>query len=70
MLRASRAFMFSHGLRPRSQPGHHIVIIEFIAQHLVKKHAGLLTVFGRPRPNAHDRHAMGMPSALREVISA
>jgi uncharacterized protein (UPF0332 family) len=49
MLRASLAFMFSHGLRPRSQPGHHIVIIEFVGQHLAKKHAGLLTVFDRLR---------------------
>ena len=49
MLRASLAFMFSHGLRPRSQPGHHIVIIEFVAQHHGKKHAGLLTVFDRLR---------------------
>lgn len=49
MLRASLAFMFSHGSRPRSQPGHHIVIIEFVAQHLGKKHAGLITVFDRLR---------------------
>ena len=49
MLRASLAFMFSHGLRPRSQPGHHIVMIEFVAQHLGKKHTGLLTVFDRLR---------------------
>lgn len=41
--------MFSHGLRPRSQPGHHIVIIEFVGQHLDKKHAGLLAVFDRLR---------------------
>jgi uncharacterized protein (UPF0332 family) len=49
MLRASLAFMFSHGLRPRSQPGHHMVIIEFVGQHLDKKNAGLLTVFDRLR---------------------
>jgi hypothetical protein len=49
MLRASLAFMFSHRLRPRSQPAHHIVIIEFVAQHLDKKHAGLLTLFDRLR---------------------
>jgi hypothetical protein len=41
--------MFSHGLRPRSQPGHHIVIIEFVAQHLDKKHAELLTLSDRLR---------------------
>lgn len=49
MLRASLAFMFSHGLRPRSQPGHHVVIMEFAAQHLDKKHAALLTIFDRLR---------------------
>jgi hypothetical protein len=29
MLKASLGFMFSRGFRPRSQPGHHIAIIEF-----------------------------------------
>jgi len=49
MLRASFAFMFSHGVRPRSQPGHHIVIIDFVRQRIDKKHAGLMTVFDRLR---------------------
>jgi hypothetical protein len=30
MLRASLGCMFSHGLRARSQPDHHIAIIEFV----------------------------------------
>jgi hypothetical protein len=30
MLKASLGFMFSHGFRARSQPGHHIAIIEFV----------------------------------------
>jgi len=30
MLKASPGFMFSHGFRARSQPGHHIAIIEFV----------------------------------------
>jgi hypothetical protein len=30
MLKASLAFMFSHGFRARSQPGHHIAIIDFV----------------------------------------
>jgi uncharacterized protein (UPF0332 family) len=49
MLKASLGFMFSHGLRARSQPGHHIAIIEFVRARFVKKHAALLTVFDRMR---------------------
>jgi uncharacterized protein (UPF0332 family) len=49
MLKASIGFMFSHGFRARSQPGHHIAIIEFARSHLDKKHAGLLIVFDRLR---------------------
>ncbi|HTZ97679.1 MAG TPA: hypothetical protein VMB18_14855 [Terriglobales bacterium] len=49
MLKASLGFMFSHGFRARSQPGHHIAIIEFVQSHLEKKHAGLLVVFDRLR---------------------
>ena len=49
MLKASLGFMFSYGLRARSQPGHHIAIIEFVRQRLDKKHSALLTVFDRLR---------------------
>jgi hypothetical protein len=49
MLKASLGFMFSHASRVRSQPGHHIAIIEFVRAHIDKKHAGLLTVFDRLR---------------------
>ena len=49
MLRASLGFMFSHGFRARSQPGHHIAIIEFVRARIDAKHAGLLTVFDRLR---------------------
>jgi uncharacterized protein (UPF0332 family) len=49
MLKASLGFMFSHGFRARSQPGHHIAIIDFVQAHIDKKHAGLLTVFDRLR---------------------
>jgi hypothetical protein len=48
-LKASLGFMFSHGFRARSQPGHHIAIIEFVRSRLDKKHSGLLTVFDRLR---------------------
>jgi len=49
MLKASLGFMFSHGFRTRSQPGHHIAIIDFVRARLDKKFAGLLTVFDRLR---------------------
>jgi hypothetical protein len=45
MLKASLGFMFSHGFRARSQPGHHIAIIDFVRSRIDKKHAGLLVVF-------------------------
>jgi len=31
MLKASLGFMFSHGFRARSQPGHHIAIVDLFA---------------------------------------
>src|SRR5580692_12139433 len=49
MLKASLGFMFSHGFRARSQPGHHIAIIDFVQSRIDKKHAGLLIVFDRLR---------------------
>ena len=49
MLRASLGFMFSHGFRARSQPGHHIAIIDFVRARVDARHAGLLTVFDRLR---------------------
>jgi ADP-ribose pyrophosphatase YjhB (NUDIX family) len=41
--------MFSYGFRARSQPGHHIAIIDFVRARIDKKHASLLTVFDRLR---------------------
>ena len=38
MLKASLGFMFSHGFRARSQPGHHIAIIEFVRARISKKY--------------------------------
>ncbi|MGA8761874.1 MAG: hypothetical protein WB562_03210 [Candidatus Sulfotelmatobacter sp.] len=49
MLKAPLGFMFSHGFRARSQPEHHIAIIEFVRSRVGKKHAGLLIVFDRLR---------------------
>jgi len=49
MLKASLGFMFSHGFRARSQPGHHIAIIDFVQSRIDKKHAGLLIIVDRLR---------------------
>jgi hypothetical protein len=49
MLKASLGFMFSHGFRARSQPGHHIAIIDFVRARIDKKHAGLMSAFDRLR---------------------
>ncbi len=49
MLKASLGFMFSHGFRARSQPGHHIAIIDFVRARIDKKRAGLITAFDRLR---------------------
>ena len=49
MLKASLGFMFSHGFRARSQPGHHIATIDFVRARVDKKHAGLIMVFDRLR---------------------
>jgi uncharacterized protein (UPF0332 family) len=49
MLKASLGFMFSHGFRARSQPGHHMAIIDFVRSRIDKKHSALLTVFDRLR---------------------
>jgi uncharacterized protein (UPF0332 family) len=49
MLKASLGFMFSYGFRARSQPGHHIAIIDFVRARIDKKHSALLAVFDRLR---------------------
>jgi uncharacterized protein (UPF0332 family) len=49
MLKSSLGFMFSYGFRARSQPGHHIAIIDFVRTRLDKKYTSLLTVFDRLR---------------------
>lgn len=49
MLKAALGFMLSHGLRPRSQPGHHAVIIEFVQHGLGPDHRQLCNLFDRMR---------------------
>ena len=45
MLKASLGFMFSHGFRARSQPGHHIAIIDFVRRVTT---AGVIDEFAGP----------------------
>src|SRR5207244_1409662 len=49
MLKAALGFMFSYGFRARSQPGHHIAIIEFVRAPVDKRNSSLLTMFDRIR---------------------
>lgn len=49
MLKAALGFMLSHGMRARSQPGHHIAIIEFVRARMGAQHSGLLSIFDRLR---------------------
>ena len=49
MLKASLGLMLSHGTRPRSLPGHHVVIIEFAGKHLGRESEGLVALFDRMR---------------------
>jgi hypothetical protein len=49
MLKAALGFMFSHGSRVRSQPGHRILIAESARERIDKKPAGLMIVFDRLR---------------------
>ena len=49
MLKASLGYMLSHGHRVRSQPGHHIVIIEFVRSRIDAQHSGLCAIFDRLR---------------------
>jgi uncharacterized protein (UPF0332 family) len=49
MLKAALGFMLSYGMRARSQPGHHIAIIEFVQTRVGAQHSGLLSIFDRLR---------------------
>jgi len=49
MLKASLGFMFSHSFRARSQPGHHIAIVDFVRARIDKKTCWYADRF-RPSP--------------------
>lgn len=53
MLKASLGFLLSHGVRPRSLPGHHVAIIEFAEKHLGKEFTNLIAAFNRMRRKRH-----------------
>jgi uncharacterized protein (UPF0332 family) len=75
MLKASLGLMFSHGFRARSQPGHHIAIIDFVRARIDKKHAGLISVFDRLRRKRNlalydDRGFVSQHDAKRSKLPA
>lgn len=49
MLKASLALMLSYGERPRSLPGHHIVIIDYASKKLGGKYSDTMHLFDRMR---------------------
>ncbi len=53
MLKASLGFMLSRGFRPRSLPGHHVAIIEFVEKDLGKGRQSLFAMFDRMRRKRH-----------------
>jgi uncharacterized protein (UPF0332 family) len=53
MLKASLGFMLSFGVRPRSLPGHHMVIIEFAEENLGTEFRNLIALFKRMRRKRH-----------------
>lgn len=53
MLKASLGLMLSFGLRPRSLPGHHVAIIEFVAGKLGKEHDAQVSMFDHMRRKRH-----------------
>lgn len=53
MLKASLGFLLSHGVRPRSLPGHHVTIIEFVERHLSGGARNLVALFDRMRRKRH-----------------
>lgn len=51
MLKASLALILREGLRPRSQPGHHVAIIEKAGEILGEKVQSLMKIFDEMRRN-------------------
>jgi uncharacterized protein (UPF0332 family) len=54
MLKASLGFMRSFGVRPRSLPGHHVTIIEFVEERLGSEFRSLVMMFNRMRRKRHE----------------
>ncbi len=53
MLKASLGFMLSFGVRPRSLPGHHVTIIQFVERRLGEGNENLVAMFDRMRRKRH-----------------
>lgn len=49
MLKGSLGLMLSRGVRPRSMPGHHKVVVDFVAKFLPQNAKGLILVFDKMR---------------------
>jgi len=69
MLKASLGFMFSDGFRARSQPGHHIVIIEFVRLRIDRKHAGLRESMRNVAPKSLCKDGSVVRVDLRVVLT-
>ncbi len=69
MLKASLGFMLSCGSRPRSQPGHHALIIEFVREGLGEDHQSLCNLFDRMRRKRNQTlyDVTGLAQAKRQV---
>jgi hypothetical protein len=65
MLKSSLGFMFSHGFRARSQPGHHIAIIDFVRSRMLGCWSSLIVSAGsamQPFMMTQDLFLAMMPS--------
>jgi hypothetical protein len=69
MLKGSLGFMLSHGVRPRTGPGHHITIIEFSEKHLGEEFKSLISMFNRMRRKRTIQSMRSMPLFRGETPS-
>jgi len=72
MLKASLALIFRNGFRPRSQPGHHIAIIEKAEEILGSEVADMTKVFDEMRRNRnsslYDAEGIISDQELRDAL--
>ena len=74
-IKTSLSLMLSYGERPRSQPGHHVVIIEYCRGKIDKAHGPIFDVLDRMRrkrnraPDVWDHHPKEAEDAVRQPKS-